>query len=178
MRSENGALRTRKLCSNGSVACTLARGLLAPAPSRSGFTLVEVLVAAVLLGIGVTGLIYAATSSMRSGRRAHLNAAARDVACEQMAAVQTMGPAIYTLAGEMKGSEDRGDTSFSWDIAITRLSAGELHDVVVTVEYQNGRDRGETTLETWLSDYPAAAAEEAAAAERANPTNPVSAEGR
>ncbi len=148
------------------------RSTLSPRP---GFTLVEVLVASVLLGIGVAGLIYAGTSSMRAGRRGYMAYAAEDVAAERMAAVRVMGPAGYSLAGEMKGTEERGDTSFSWEVEITRLSAGELHDVVVTVDYQSDGDSGQMVLETWLSDYAAAAVREAAtAAENAGNANPVS----
>lgn len=126
---------------------------------RHGFTLIEALVASVLLGIGVVGLLSAAVLSMRNSQRTEFSVTAMNVAREKMAEVQVKGPAMWVLGEKTHGLELHGEVSCEWSIAIEELTPGELHDVIVTVDWQTESMSGTVELETWLNDFQAAAVE-------------------
>jgi type II secretory pathway pseudopilin PulG len=127
--------------------------------SRPGFTLIEALVASVLLGVGVVGLLSAAVLSMRNSQRAEFAVTGMNLAREKMAEVQVKGPAMWMLGEKCNGQELRGEVSCEWSIAIEELTPGELHDVIVTVDWQAASTSGRVELETLLNDFPAAAVE-------------------
>ena len=119
-------------------------------------TLVEVLVASVLLGVGVAGLLSAAALGMRNQGRSEQRIAALYVAREKLAEVETVGPRIWSLTESSQGGERRGNVGYEWNIDITALTEGELFDVEVTVKWQGLSGDGEVELETLLNDYRAA----------------------
>jgi type II secretory pathway pseudopilin PulG len=119
--------------------------------------LIEALVASVLLGVGVVGLLSAAVLSMRNSQRSEFAVTAMNVAREKMAEVQIKGPAMWTLGEKSHGLELRNEVSCEWTVAIEELTPGELHDVIVTVDWQAASTSGTVELETWLNDFQAAA---------------------
>jgi Tfp pilus assembly protein PilV len=126
--------------------------------SKSGvrsFTLVEALVSAVLLGVGVVGLMSAATVGQRNSYRSEQRTVAVCLAQEKMAEVEAAGPHLWSLGQPMKGTESRDGVAYDWALKIDRLSAGELFDVRVTVDWAGAAGTGSVGLETWLNDYPA-----------------------
>lgn len=124
-------------------------------------TLVEVLVASVILGVGVAGLLSAAGMSLRNQRRGELRAQALCLAQAKLGEVDLIGPHVWMLARPASGEERLGDVTFAWRLDIQQKQAGELFDVRVQVDW-SGAGSGGVELGTWLNDYPARAAASAA----------------
>jgi type II secretory pathway pseudopilin PulG len=115
-------------------------------------TLVEVLVATVLLGVGVTGLLAVGSLAVRNQQRTAQRAAALCVAQERLAEIEIVGPYVWTLGHPTRGVQELGGLPYEWTIQIEALSAGELFSVLVEVEWP-GPGGGRVRLETWLNDY-------------------------
>lgn len=124
-------------------------------PLLRSFTLIEALVSSVLLGVGVVGLMSVATLGQRNSFRSEQRTAAVCLAQEKMAEVEAAGPHLWSLGQPMKGTQTRDRVVYDWAIKIDRLSAGELFDVHVTVDWAGVTGTGSVGLETWLNDYPA-----------------------
>ncbi len=137
--------------------------------SRRGMTLVEVLVASVLLGVGVAGLIFSATLGMRNQQRSEQRMAALYLAQEKLAAIEVVGPRFWSLAEPSRGTETRGNVAFEWSVQIEAMTEGELFDVKAEVSWLGPGGGGEVELETLLNDYEAAAMTAAGQDERESP---------
>ena len=120
-------------------------------------TLVEVLVASVLLGVGVTGLVSVASLSMRNQQRVDHRVGAMYLAQEKLASVEMIGPHIWMLGHETQGAEERETMVYDWTIEIEQLGVGELFNVLVEVRWSGPGAGGAVELETWLNDYAAIA---------------------
>ena len=135
-------------------------------------TLIEVLVATVLLGVGVTGLLSAGVLATRNQGRIDTRTAALWLANEKLSEVDMIGPHAWSVSRPLRGSERRGPRSFNWELDIDPQTVGELFIVTVTVRWTERTGyRGKVTLETWLNDYVAAAALRAAG--QAEPAAPA-----
>ena len=119
-------------------------------------TLVEVLVASVLLGVGVTGLISAASLAMRNQQRVDYRVAALYLAQEKLASVERVGAHIWMLGHPTQGTEEHDGVVYDWTIQIEQLGVGELFSVSVEVGW-SGPGGGVVEFETWLNDYAAIA---------------------
>ena len=75
---------------------------------RRGMTLIEVLAATVLLGVGVVGLISVATLAMRNQQRTEQRASALCLAQEKLADVELVGPHVWMLGYPTQGSQEQG----------------------------------------------------------------------
>ena len=124
-----------------------------------GMTLVEVLAATVLLGVGVAGLMLSATLGMRNQQRSGHRSAALYLAQAKLAEIEAAGPRVWSLSGQTRGSEPIGDMSYEWSATINLMGEGELYKVQVQVNWSGAGDSGATELETYLNDYRAAALE-------------------
>ncbi len=120
-------------------------------------TLVEVLVASVLLGIGVTGLISVATLTLRNQQRTEQRAAALYLAQETLARVERLGPHVWMLGHPTQGTRQGPGVVYQWTLHIEQLAAGELFSVSVEVGWSVRGGGGTVELETWLNDYEAVA---------------------
>jgi len=118
-------------------------------------TLIEALVSSVILGVGVAGLISAATLGMRNEKKSEQRTAAIYLAREKMAEVEMKGPHIWALGQPTSGVEERKNVTYDWTIQIDPFSAGELFDVAIKVDWFGSAGQGSVTLETWLNDYEA-----------------------
>ncbi len=135
-------------------------------------TLVEVLTASVLLGIGVTGLISTATLALRNQQRTDQRTIALYVAQEKLANVELVGARTWSFGHPTEGTEPREEAAYRWTIRIDPLAAGELYSVNVTVEWSGPAGSGEVALETWLNDYEAVALSTEEEREEQAPTPP------
>ncbi len=120
-------------------------------------TLVEVLVATVILGLGVTGLLSAATLAMRNQQRSEQRLQALFVAQERLAEVEMVGAHVYQLGKPSEGSTPVGEEEYQWTVQIEQQVVGELFTVQVDVSW-TGRSAGSVRLATLLNDYEAKAA--------------------
>lgn len=121
-------------------------------------TLVEVLVASVLLGIGVAGLTFATTLSLRNQQRVDLRTPALYLAQEKIAEIEMIGPTAWSVGKPSSGTETRGNVTYQWTTKIDQGSVGRLFSVLVKVQWSAGRESGQVELDTWLNDYAAMAA--------------------
>lgn len=137
-------------------------------------TLIEVLVASVLLGIGVAGLISAATLGLRNQQRVDQRTVALYLAQEMLAQAEAVGPHLYVLSEPTQGVERREGINYAWtlDIAPQVEAVGELFSVQIAVEWDAPGGGGEIEMETWLNDYRAAAHLRSESQESNNP-NPT-----
>ncbi len=143
-------------------------------------TLIEVLVASVLLGVGVTGLISVSTLSLRNQQRTELRSSALCLAQDKLANVELLGAHVWMLGHPTQGSERRGSAQFNWTITIEQLSVGELFSVRIEVRWLAPGSNGEITIETWLNDYEAVKGptKESAASPTGAPAQPSAPPGR
>jgi Tfp pilus assembly protein PilV len=118
-------------------------------------TLVEVLIASVLLGIGVTGLVSAAALTMRNQQRTEQRDAALCLAQEKIAEVEITGAYIWLLEYPTSGKQERDQTVYQWKIDIEQQTVGELFTVRTAVSWMAPNGNGSVELETWLNDYEA-----------------------
>jgi len=121
--------------------------------SYRAMTLIEALVASVLLGVGVVGLMSAGTLAVRNQRRFEYRTGAMCLAQEKLAEVEVVGAHIWTLGHPTTGSLERQGVVYDWEIRIESQAVGELLSVVVEVNWQAGMRSGTVEVETWLNDY-------------------------
>jgi len=124
---------------------------------QRGLTLAEVVVASVLLGVGVAGLISSATLAMRNQKRADERSVALCVAQEVLAQVEMIGAHTWLLGRPTKGTETREGADYQWELKIEQRPVGELFSVQVAVNWVSAGAGGSVALETWLNDYEAKA---------------------
>lgn len=99
--------------------------------SRKGFSLIEVLCAILILGIGVVGLTEGIAVALRSSREAHLQTAAM---LEAAGLIDTWRAEGYLADGTTEGECSRGLARHRWRRTISRTDLDGLHEVVVAIE--------------------------------------------
>lgn len=115
-------------------------------------TLVEVLVSAVLLGVGVAGLMSTASLSLRNQRQSELRSIGLALAQERMADVELLGPSGWATARPNQGTEERDGIAYSWSTQIEQQETlGKLFQVTVQVSWM-GPGAGSVELRTFLND--------------------------
>jgi general secretion pathway protein I len=141
-------------------------------------TLIEVLVASVLLGVGVAGLLSVASLAMRNQQKVERRAAALYLAREKLAEVELAGPHVWMLGQPAEGAREQGGVAYEWNIQIDQLAVGELFAVAVDVRWSAPGGSGAVDLETWLNDYEAVASQEVEQPEQTMPGEPARPPGR
>ena len=104
---------------------------LSLSPSQAGFSLVEVILAVLILGIALVGLTEGMTSALTSSKASETQTAAAMLAAGQMETLRAAGS--YT-DGETEG--DFGDEfpQYQWTQTIADTDISGLHDVDVVIE--------------------------------------------
>ncbi len=123
-------------------------------PQRGGFTLIEVLVAGIILAmaIGVMGMAlsrsYGALSDARDERRAAalLN--------ELLTKVDLIGPERIASEGPRSGNFEDEDERFSWTIDVANRPDGHLYQVTATIKWSQGKQELSREVQTYLNDPP------------------------
>ncbi len=115
---------------------------------RSGFTLVDVLVAIVVLGVGIVALVSVSASVTRMIRRGKMETRAAQAASHRVeilrAAAGSTSPRCGSGEFASGGPVLSAGVSESWEVA----SSGRARRVRVTVTYLTGRGIRTATLET------------------------------
>ena len=108
------------------------RGMAGPGGVRvAGFSLVEVMCALAVLGIGVVGLTQGLATALKSARETELQTAFSLYASGQIELLRAEG---YLTDGETEG-ECGGDLSkYRWKRRVSAAGPEGLHEVVVTLE--------------------------------------------
>lgn len=120
--------------------------------ARPGMTLVECLVAMVILGMGVAGLMSAASLSLRNQQRTEHRATALCLAQEKLAEVELEGPRA-SQSRATQGTQNQGSATYIWTLTIEPASVGELYNVRAKVDWSGPGSSGQIELETLLNDY-------------------------
>ena len=98
---------------------------------RSGFSLIEVLVAVVLLSVGLVGIMEGITLTLASSRDEELHTVAVMLAEGHLEQLRSDG---FLFEGEDDGDFGADFPRFRWRRKIEETSLSGLHDVSVSVE--------------------------------------------
>jgi prepilin-type N-terminal cleavage/methylation domain-containing protein len=117
---------------------------------HAGFSLLEVMCAVVLLGIGLAGLTQGLTTALSSSKESERQTAAALLAAGQIEQLRARG---YLTDGETEGEGAGGLALYRWKQTISRTDIDGLHEVVVAVELAK-TSRPIYELRTLLFDPP------------------------
>jgi prepilin-type N-terminal cleavage/methylation domain-containing protein len=96
----------------------------------SGFSLVEVMCAIVILGIGLVGLTQGITGALSSSKESEVQTAAALIAAGRIETLRAEG---YLVDGETEGEGEQGFSLYQWKQSISPTTIDGLHAVDVTV---------------------------------------------
>lgn len=116
----------------------------------AGFSLVEVMCAVLILGIGLAGLTEGVTLALSSSKESEMQSAAALLAAGQIELVRADG---YIVAGESEGDGEGDLDRFRWKQTITETKTEGLFEVTVIVE-QASTGQEVYELKTMLFDPP------------------------
>ena len=118
--------------------------------STYGFSLIEVLCAILILGIGLVGLVQGVTTALSSSKDSEVQTTAAFLAAGQMETLRADG---LLVAGEQAGEYTQPFTRFRWRQTIAKTSIEGLYDVAIAIDQTKG---GKTLFElkTMLFDSP------------------------
>ena len=103
------------------------------APRRnSGFSLVEVMCAILILGIALAGLTQGVTTALTSSKESELQTTAALVAA---GLIETLRAEGNLSDGSTEGECGEGLSLYRWKQSITRAGIDGLHEVNVVVQY-------------------------------------------
>jgi len=97
----------------------------------AGFSLVEVVCAILVLGIGLVGLTQGITAALRSSKESELQTAAALLAAGQIETLRAEG---FVMDGDTEGDGEDDLALYRWKQSVTSAEIDGLHDVLVTVE--------------------------------------------
>jgi type IV pilus modification protein PilV len=133
----------------GSRAVDRARG-------QSGFSLIEIMCAILILGIALVGLTEGMTTALRSTKESEIQTAAALLAAGQIENLRADG---FVVDGDTDGDGDGALSNFHWVQVVSATDTEGLHNVKVTVELA---DSGQQVyeLQTLLFDPPVTSAQD------------------
>jgi prepilin-type N-terminal cleavage/methylation domain-containing protein len=98
---------------------------------NSGFSLVEVLCAILILGVALVGLTQGITIALQSSKESELQATAALFAAGQIESLRAEGG---LKDGERESESDEGASLYRWKQTIASAGIAGLHEVAVVVE--------------------------------------------
>ncbi len=96
-----------------------------------GFSLIEVLVSIIILGVGLVGLTEGITAALNASKETELQANAALLAAGR---IETLGVNGYLQVGEKTGQPGEGFSRYQWRQSIERTDIENLYEVAVTIE--------------------------------------------
>src|SRR5947207_8953671 len=97
----------------------------------AGFSIVEVMVAVLILGVALVGLTQGITTALSSTKESELQTAAALIAAGQIEMLRADGS---VLDGITEGEGGEGLSLYRWKRSVTATTVDGLHDVSVVVE--------------------------------------------
>jgi len=116
----------------------------------AAFSLVEVMCAILILGVGIVGLTQGITGALASSKEAEMQTIAAQIAAGQMETLRAEG---FIIEGETEGSGSEDLSAYEWRQSITKTSIDGLYEVSVAVHH-TGTGREIYELRTLLFDPP------------------------
>lgn len=96
-----------------------------------GFSLVELMCAIVILGVGVVGLTHGISTALRSSKEAEVQTAAALLAAGR---IETLRADEFIIAGDDEGECSGGLSLYRWKESIVTTSVDGLFEVTIAVE--------------------------------------------
>ena len=118
--------------------------------ATDGFSLVEVLCAILILGVGVAGLTHGITTSLTSSKEAELQTTAALLAAGQIETLRADG---WVIEGETEGECGAGLSLYRWKQTVTKTAIDGLFEVEVAV-LNSKTEKSIYELRTLLFDPP------------------------
>ena len=100
-------------------------------PFNSGFSLIEVMVAILILGVALAGLTHGITTALESSKESELQTTAALFAAGKIETLRAEGGLEN---GETDGDCGAGLEAYRWKQAISDVGLDGLHDVDVVIE--------------------------------------------
>ena len=116
----------------------------------AGFSLIEVLVAIMILGIAMVGLTVGLTTALSASKESEVQTAAALIAAGQIEWLRTEG---YLTEGETEGEGVDGRSQYHWRQSIAGTSIDGLYEIRVVVWHTRTR-QPLYELQTLLFDPP------------------------
>lgn len=121
---------------------------------RRAFSLVETIVAAVLLSGGVVAISAISTKSFQGVKLNRENELAWDLLDKQLTLIDFMGIDAFVESGETTGlfeGEGQEDPTHYWDVQVTPLDIDYLYTVNIVVGWSEGKRLREISLTTMFN---------------------------
>lgn len=99
---------------------------------HNGFSLVEVLCAILILGVGLVGLVQGLTTALSSSKEAELQTTAALFAAGQIETLRADG---FVIEGETDGTCGPDLDAYQWRQTVGKTAIEGLFDVIVAVEH-------------------------------------------
>lgn len=115
--------------------------------SAAAFSLVEVLLSIMILGIALTGLTRGVTTALTASKETELQTGAAMVAAAQIELLRAEG---FIMEGETEGESG---SLYAWKQSVTETTTEGLYEVTVTVGHAN-TEKQIFELKTMLFDPP------------------------
>ena len=117
---------------------------------RAGFSLIEVMCAVLILGVGIAGITTGITTALTSSKEAERQTTAALLAAGRLETLRAEG---YVVAGEEEGEGDDLLSNYQWRQTISPTAVDGLFDVKVRITWA-GNGELIYELETMLFDPP------------------------
>ena len=120
------------------------------ARTTAGFSLIEVMVAVLILGVSLVGLVHGINTALVSGKEAEVQSQAALLAASRIELLRADG---YYIEGEFTGEFDGDLSIYSYRENVAEIEPEGLYEVTVAIEMT---DSGEEIYEvkTMLFDPP------------------------
>jgi prepilin-type N-terminal cleavage/methylation domain-containing protein len=100
--------------------------------SAAGFSLIEVMIALLVLGIGLVGITHGITTALSASKESELQTTAALLAAGQMEILRAEG---YLVTGVTEGDGGSELPLYRWRQTVANSSVEGLHEVEVVVEH-------------------------------------------
>jgi prepilin-type N-terminal cleavage/methylation domain-containing protein len=117
-------------------------------PTSAAFSLIEVMCAMLILGIGLVGLVHGLDTALASHKEAETRTQAALLAASQIESLRADG---FVTEGDFDGEFDGDLSNYSWKETVKATTPEGLYEVTVTIE-KGGEEIYE--LKTMLFDPP------------------------
>lgn len=116
----------------------------------AGFSLIEVMVAILILGVALVGMTQGITSALTASKETELQTTAALIAAGKIETLRAEG---YVMEGTDEGELTGALALYRWRETVTESNLDGLFDVIVTIEH-TGNDQLLYELRTQLFDPP------------------------
>lgn len=118
---------------------------------RSGFALIDVVVAGIILGVGMTVLLSTTSRALLAQSDAERRLVATWLADELLSMVIVEGPIIYPQIHDNSGRFEDPFEDYEYDLEIADNGLGVPYSVIATVRWESGRRTRDVRIETLVA---------------------------